>query len=160
MEYYSDKEAGHKPHKEEEISPTAWGGIVAHIQSLISTGAFGYSYPEVCQEGTVTVGTNVHAFSFALNAEITDVEWPFETSKTVVDGYTQMKEPYAPNTLSILDLIQFCYKAVANPIQGKYHDYYRHYHLSFGEQAGKKDFIIKIIGVSPSLGQPLYVVII
>jgi len=144
MEYYSDKEVGPKPRKEEKISPTAWGGIVALIQSLISTGAFGYSYPEICQEGTVTVGTDVHAFSLALKAEIPDIEWPFETSKRVVGGYPQLKEPYAPNTLSILDLIQFSYKAVANPIQGKYHDYHSHYHLSFDEQAGKRDFIIKI----------------
>ena len=144
MEYFSDKEEGPRPRKEEKISVIAWGGIVAHIQSLVSIGAFGYSYPEICQEGTVTVGTDVNAFSLAIKAEIPDIKWPFETSRRVASGYPIQEEPYAPNTLSILDLVQFCLKAIAKPIQGKYHDYYGHYHLSFDEQEGKRDFITKI----------------
>ena len=109
MEYFSDKEVGPKPRKEEIISPNAWGGIVAYMQSLISTGAFGFRYPEICQDGTVVVGTDVQDFSLALKAEIPDINWPLETRKQV-GGYASMKKPYAPDTLSILDLIQFCYK--------------------------------------------------
>jgi hypothetical protein len=39
-----------------------------------------------------------------------------------------------------LDLIQFCYQAVSNPIQTDYHSFFRHYHLTFDEKSGKEDF--------------------
>ncbi len=38
MDYFSDKERGPRPRSEEEITPEAWGGIIALIHSLISTG--------------------------------------------------------------------------------------------------------------------------
>ena len=47
MQYFSDKERGPSPRTEETVSPTAWGGIVAFINTLVSTGAFGNRFPEL-----------------------------------------------------------------------------------------------------------------
>jgi len=43
-----------------------------------------------------------------------------------------------------LDLIQFCYHAVAKPIPRSYHEYFGHSHLRFDETAGKEEFLAKV----------------
>jgi len=143
MEYFSDKEKGGKERIERQISPDVWAGIVAHVHSLIASGAFGKSFPETCPDGAGAVGTNENAFYHALKAEIPDIEIPFQTKKSH-DNYFLTAEPYAPNTFVILDLIQFCYIHAAKPIQRGYHDFFKHYHLSFAVEKGQQEFREKI----------------
>lgn len=142
MEYYSDKELGSKARVESHIKPVVWAGIVAHITSLIDIGAFGEHFPEICPDGTGSIGTNCISFSQALKAEIPDVEWPL----TEYQGdYLSEKEPYAPDTIVALDIIEFCYMHVAKPIQGSsYHKFFKHYHLSFDSETGQLEFKDKI----------------
>ena len=139
MEYFSDKEQGSKARIERNISPDVWAGIVAHIQSLIANGAFGKSFPEICPDGAGTIGTDENAFSQVLKAEIPDIEWPLRTA-TNHNHYVSEAEPYAPDTFIILDLIQFCYLHVAKPIQGNYHSFFKHHHLSYDVETGRQEF--------------------
>ena len=55
--YFSDRELGPRPRVEEEISPSAWGGIFATIQSRIADNSFGYRYPLGCPDGLGPCGT-------------------------------------------------------------------------------------------------------
>ncbi len=141
MEYFSDKEGTSKPRTIDSMTPDAWGGIVALIQSLVATGALGWKYPEVCQDGNGPIGTDERSFVLALKAEVPGIEWPLETEKNEPGGLSWEKKPWVPETMLALDLIQFCYQAVAEPIQGSYHSSYRHHHLSFDEEAGKESFL-------------------
>lgn len=140
IQYFSDKERGPKPRVEEVISVAAWGGIASLVGSLTDTGAFGNFFPETCPDGAGTFGTNEHAFSLALKGEIPDIEWPLKTTIRVEKGFSYESEPYAPDTLTVLDLIQFCYKYIAKPIQGRYHEFFQHHHLSFDVDSGRKEF--------------------
>lgn len=143
MEYFSDLERGHKSRTEEEVSPTTWGGIVAFIQSLISTGALGYQFPESCPDPGVfaPIGTDQEAFSLALKAEITGIDWPLQTQTTDLGGSSSWEsKPFSPDTLLVLDLVQFCYKNSAKPIHGSFHKYYHHHHLTYDVAAGQKEF--------------------
>lgn len=140
MEYFSDKEGKSKAQTVDEITPAAWGGIVALIQGLISTGAFGKNYPEMCPDGAGPTGTDEQSFKLALKAEIPEIEWPLKTE----EGDHWERKPWAPETMVALDLIQFCYQTVATPIQDGYHSFFRHYHLSFDEEQGKDSFQEKI----------------
>jgi len=140
MEYFSDKENKSKPQTVDSVTPAAWGGIVALIQSLIATGAFGNQYPEMCPDGNGPTGTDEQSFVLALKAEVPDAEWPLQTT----EKESWETKPWAPETMVALDLIQFCYQAVAKPIQGGYHSFFRHHHLSFDEEAGKDSFREKI----------------
>ena len=144
MEYFSDREESCKPQTLDSVSPEAWGGIVALIQSLISTGAFGYKYPEMCPDGNGPIGTDERSFVLALKAEIPDVQWPLETEQRESGGFSRGVKPCAPETLVVLDLIQFCYQIVSKPIQDNYHSFFRHHHLSFEEEGGKEAFREKI----------------
>jgi hypothetical protein len=147
MEYYSDKELGSKARIESHIEPRVWAGIVAHIASLITIGAFGEHFPEMCPNGTGPIGTDALSFSQALKAEIPGVEWPLKiTEYQEQEDYFLEKEPYAPDTVVALDIIQFCYMHVAKPIQDRdsYHDFFKHYHLSFDSETGQLEFKKKI----------------
>jgi hypothetical protein len=63
---FSDREFGQKPRKEQEIPPNVWGGIVAVIEPLVETGAFGIDFPKQCSDGQGPVGTDRRAFELVL----------------------------------------------------------------------------------------------
>lgn len=140
MEYFSDKERGSTPRVHEVISPSAWGGIVAIVQSLISTGALGYRFPATCPDGAGPVGTDENSLVLAVKAEIPDLLWPLKTTIPAPGSFSWDEEPYAPHTLVILDFIQFCYQAAAKPIQLSYHRFFQHHHLSYNLETGKQEF--------------------
>lgn len=144
MNYFSEKERGLRPRTEEKITHSAWGGIVAIIQSLISSGAFGKEFRETCPDGTAVVGTDSQAFTLVAKAEIPNIEWPLQTTIQSSGGFLGDKEAYVPDTLDILDLIEFCYRIVVKPIEGGYHSSYQHHHLSFDIQTGRDEFREKI----------------
>ena len=45
-----------------------------------------------------------------------------------------------PSTLDTLDLIEFCWKNVGNPIESNYHSFFQHNHLKFDIEAGRSEF--------------------
>lgn len=141
-DYFSDRENGNKPRITEIISPETWGGIVSLVNGAIAKGAFGFKFPETCGDNSCTVGTDEHAFSQALKAEIYGLAFPFETNLVVdsIFGVYEEREPFAPDTFLILDFIEFCYRNIAKPIERNYHDYYKHHHLEFDEIEGKNAF--------------------
>ena len=144
MEYFSDTERGRKAQIETQMSPEVWAGVVAYIQSLISTGAFGEHFPEICSDGSAPIGTDEKTFSRMLITEVPDIEWPLKT-KTEQEDYSCEEEPYVPDMHVALDLIQFCYLHVSKPNQGEYHDFFTHYHLSFEPELGRLEFKETII---------------
>lgn len=127
MPYFSDREQGPKPRIVEEISHDAWGGIIAIIQSRITDGSFGYRYPSGCPDGQVPFGCDGNSFSQALKAEIPDIAWPLDQGQVLP-------------TLSVLDLLEFCFQAVGKPLTIDYHRFYRHNHLQFEREEGQMTF--------------------
>lgn len=67
--------------------------------------------------------------------------WPLVTTEKIQDGFFAKEKPYAPDTLLVLDFIEFCHRMVAKPIQGSYHSFFRHYHLTFDESEGQRIFL-------------------
>jgi AbiJ N-terminal domain 4 len=126
-QYFSDREHRPRPRTEETISQIAWGGIAATVQSLVADGSFGESFPDVCGDGGAIVGTDFHKWYPIMRAEAAALDWPFNTNE-------------APATLTILDLVEFCHRHVSKPIQGSYHPFYKHHHLSFDRPAGQSEF--------------------
>jgi hypothetical protein len=126
--YFSDRELGPKARVKQEVDAGAWGGLYALIQSFVDNGGFGIDYPEECRDGSGTAGTNAVTFALAIRSEIPALQWPLNAE-------------LVPDTLTIMDLLEFCYEHVAQPIQGDYHSYWRHYHLTFDREAGRQQFL-------------------
>lgn len=139
-DYFSDREQGSRPRIEEVVSPTVWGGIVGLVKSLIATGAFGAKYPEPCPDGQGPIGTDENSLALAVQAEMPGLPWPLVTTERIQEGYFSKEQPFAPDTLLVLDFIEFCHRMVAKPIEGSFHNFFGHHHLSFDEAEGKQLF--------------------
>jgi hypothetical protein len=110
-----------------EVTPAAWGGIVALIQGRVSSGGFGVDYPEECPDGRGTTGTDARALGLAVRADIPDIDWPLEL------------EP-VPATLAIMDLLEFCHDHVAETVPTSFHGFFGHQHLTFDRTPGQAEF--------------------
>lgn len=139
-DYFSDRQNGPRARTEQVISPTVWAGLVATVHALINSGAFGLRFPERCPDGQATCGGDAVALAASVSAEIPGLAWPLETASIDGEGYFAERQPFAPDTLLVLDFIEFVHASVAKPISGKYHDYFSHHHLTFDQEAGQEDF--------------------
>lgn len=139
-DYFSDRENGPRARTEQVISPTVWAGIVATVQALINSGAFGLRFPERCLDGQAICGGDSDALAASVTAEMPGLAWPLETVSVVGEGYFSERKPFAPDTLLILDFIEFVHASVAMPIPGKNHDAFNHHHLTFDQEAGREAF--------------------
>ena len=139
-DYFSDRENGPRARTEQVISPVVWAGLVATVQALINSGAFGLRFPERCPDGQAVCGCDTDALAASVIAEMPGLAWPLETMCLVEDGFLSQREPFAPDTLLILDFIEFIYASVAKPIPGKHHDFFSHHHLTFDQQLGQEEF--------------------
>lgn len=139
-DYFSDRENGPRARTEHVISPVVWAGLVATVQALINSGAFGLRFPERCPDGQAVCGCDTDALAASVIAEMPGLAWPLETMCLVEDGFLSQREHFAPDTLLILDFIEFIYASVAKPIPGKHHDFFSHHHLTFDQQSGQEEF--------------------
>ena len=139
-DYFSDRENGPRARTEQVISPAVWAGLVATVQALINSGAFGLRFPERCPDGQAVCGCDTDALAASVIAEMPGLAWPLETMCLVDEGFLSQREPFAPDTLLIMDFIEFIYASVAKPIPGKHHDFFSHHHLTFDQQSGQEEF--------------------
>lgn len=130
MSYFSERELGERPRDSEEISETVWGGIQALIRGRVEDGSFGASFSETCPDGAAPVGTDENSLWQAVRAEIPGLEQrPWHSIQENL-----------PAMLDILDLVEFCWQSVGKPIQGTFHSYFEHHHLSFDIETGRDGF--------------------
>jgi AbiJ-like protein len=139
-DYFSDRENGPRARTEQVISPAVWAGLVATVQAIINSGAFGLRFPDRCPDGQAICGCDADALAAAVIAEMPGLAWPLETTRIEEDGFLSQREPCAPDTLLILDFIEFVYASVAKPTPGKHHDFFSHHHLTFDQQSGQEEF--------------------
>lgn len=143
-DYFSERQNGPRARIEQVISPTVWAGLVATVQALINSGAFGLRFPERCLDGQATCGGDTVALAASVSAEMPGLAWPLETFSIDGQGYFAERQPFAPDTLLVLDFLEFVHASVAAPISGKYHDYFNHYHLTFDREAGQENFRVTV----------------
>lgn len=126
--YFTDREFGSSPRTQETISPVVWGGLYALILARLADNSFGYRFPETCPDGYGTVGHSEQILRLTVAAEIPKLEWPLSPENV-------------PETSTILDLLEFVAASVAAPIEGHYHSFFRHHHLSFDREEGLRRFV-------------------
>ena len=128
--YFSEKEMGEAPRRDEKIRKGAWGGIRALIRSRIDDGSFGATYPATCEDGLGAIGTDETSFWQALRAEVPGLE----------DGAQFEIFEEIPRTLDILDTIEFCWRCAGEVNQGGHHRFFDHFHLRFDVEVGRYQF--------------------
>lgn len=129
--YFTDREYGARPAISETIDERVWGALHALVDMRVGNGAFGYRFTEQCRDGKGPCGCDQQAFGQFLQAEVPWIEWPLRSDEL-------------PETPVVLDLLEFCAKAVGEPILGSYHSYYGHYHLTWDRAAGLASFVADV----------------
>jgi hypothetical protein len=110
-----------------DIRGPAWGGLVVLINGAVANGGFGAAFPSECPDGRGVTGTNSRAMELAVRAEIPGIAWPLDADST-------------PDTLAILDFVEFCYARIAKPEPYDFHSFFGHEHLSFDADVGRAEF--------------------
>lgn len=128
-DYFSDRERGPRPRVQVDLRGPAWGGIVALIGGAVSNGGFGLAFPSGCPDGRGITGTNYRAMGLAVRGEIPDLAWPLDADAT-------------PDTLAVLDLVEFAFDRIAKPESYEFHDFFGHDHFNFDKDAGRAEFRI------------------
>ena len=103
-------------------------------------GSFGAKYPDTCEDdATLVYGTNLRDFEDAMLAEIPTLTGAINNHRgPILVELGHQDSP--PSTLSILDLIEFCWKNVSKPTETYYHSFFSHNHLKFDVQVGRDEF--------------------
>lgn len=126
--YFTDREYGESPRTIDMIDQRLWAGLNSLIDTRLGDGSFGYRFPEQCPDGYGPCGCDSQAFGRVLGAEVPFIEWPISHSDL-------------PETPLILDLLEFCATSVGQPINGSFHSYFGHHHLSWDRESGLARFI-------------------
>ena len=126
--YFTDRENGERHRVLDAIDQRLWAGLHSLIETRVGNHSFGYRFPDQCPDGKGPCGCDSHSFGRILEAEIPSIEWPISYSEH-------------PDTPVILDLLEFCASAVGEPIEGSYHQFFGHYHLSWDRESGLAKFV-------------------
>ncbi len=138
MKYYSDRVGTPAARTSDTIGASVWAGVVAQIQAQVASGGLAQRFPELCPDGALPVAANEKMLAAALQAEVPATSWPLETMQLSDDKFTY--DSWAPETSVALDVIEFFSKSISKAIQGSYHPYFKHYHLTFDVEQGKAEF--------------------
>jgi len=129
--YFTDREFGPAPRTTDAIDERVWGGLHALIQTRLSDHSFGYRFPDQCPDGYGMSGCDVQSFERVLLAEVPGIELPLRWDNP-------------PGTPDILDLLEFCAASIGEPVEGSYHAFFRHHHLSWERESGLANFVAAV----------------
>jgi hypothetical protein len=123
--YYSDEVRGPRPRVGEDFDRGSWGGVFALMEAGIRRPLFAHDFPLMCEDGKGPYGCDEDNFLRALGAEVPDF----------AGGLT----PYeVPETLAILDLLQFMFRHASAATVRDHHRYFGHDHLRFDRKEGRR----------------------
>jgi hypothetical protein len=128
-DYFTDREFGPVPRASEDIDERLWGGLHSLIEVRLDDGSFGQRFPLACDDpGKLPCGCDRNAFGRSLEAEVPRASWPLYAHQL-------------PPTPVILDILEFCARAVGAPVRGSWHGFFNHYHLSWDRASGLAEWV-------------------
>ena len=127
--YFSERELGLPPRNIEKIEKTFWDGLVALIQSRISDGSLAERFPLNCFDAPIPIGSDESAIKSVFQSEFLSMQWPLHLNNM-------------PDTLSVLDAVEFFYRYISKPLRKEYHSFGKHNHfLSFDRDGGRLEYL-------------------
>jgi hypothetical protein len=142
--FYSDRVSAPSPRTLEQLTPSAWKGIVALIWQRIADGSLAEAFPQRgCKDDpTQITGTNDATFYNMLEALIPGLRQPGPWIPSVAATETLLDPGRPPATTTALDVVDFVAQRIAAPVRhrGNYHGFLDHYHLIFDREAGQRQF--------------------
>ncbi|RYF46745.1 MAG: hypothetical protein EOO27_38770 [Comamonadaceae bacterium] len=124
--FYSDRINGAVPLTHEELPEATADGLKALVRRRIDANYLAEEFPSFCTDGNNIEGTNRYDLGPDITALIPGATWPL------------WQEPTDDTTL--FDIVEYTGQRVSKPSNGRYHDFLRHFELSFDRRAGRTQF--------------------
>jgi hypothetical protein len=120
FDFFSDRELGVTPLNSEDISESVFNGIITifeGVQPFLSK-----SFPVYCPDNEgINCGYDSYSFSDAVKGYI-----PGMSIIRRCNSYDSLPDKY-----SVLDFVEFIYENLWDYIEGSFHSFFQHTHLSF-----------------------------
>lgn len=127
--YFSEREIGLPTQNKEKIGQVFWDGFRSLIQTRMNDGSLAEKFPLNCFDAPIPIGSDEANIKLAFQAEFPSAEWPLGSSTL-------------PDTLSVLDMVEFFCRYISQPTRKEYHSFGKHYHLiSFDRDAGLDEYL-------------------
>jgi hypothetical protein len=123
--YYSDRVRGSLPRVHDTIGDPVWKAVLALIERGIRGKLFAEDFPTECEDRRGTYACDRDGLLETLRGEVPELGWPLSSRRV-------------PDTLAILDALEFLYRHASAASAGKYHSFFDHHHLHFDRAAGRK----------------------
>jgi hypothetical protein len=127
--YFSERELGLTHRNKEKIDQVFWGGFTAIVQTCMNNGSLAERFPLNCLDAPIPIGSDEASIKLVFQAEFPVIKWPLNSSNL-------------PDTLSVLDMVEFFYRDISKPTRKEYHPFYKHNHLLlFDQDSGKQQYL-------------------
>lgn len=124
--YFSDSVRGTTPRVREELTEATRGALRALIDRRIQANWLAQEFPSMCPDGDGVVGTNVHGLGADIQGMISSATWPLWQEATTDED--------------LFDMLEYIGRRASLPKEAGYHQFFRHYELSFDSRAGRIAF--------------------
>src|SRR6266498_1511766 len=142
--FYSDRVSGPSPRTLEQVTPSAWKGIVALIWQRIADGSLAEVFPQrgCLDDPSQITGTNDATFYDMLEALVPSLQEPTDQWGPSARATATLLNPDKPPPTTALDVVDFVAQRIAGPIRHRsnYHSYCQHHHLVFDREEGQRQF--------------------
>lgn len=132
--YFGEREAGELPRVVEELTSNAWRGIVAEIVRRTQDGFLAQAFPlracpDSAQNGTLFItGCDLEVFYDRMRGDHPRIATPLTADQ-------------APETIPMLEVIEWVFQHVSEPINPAFHSYHGDYHYGwFNRESGQGTF--------------------
>lgn len=132
MNYFGAREIGPPVQDQEALTLAAWQGIIGVIQTGLRTALLAEDFPDrsCTDHGFVEAitGCNEQQFYLRLRGDHPEIAVPLDPN-------------VLPETIPVLELVEFCHSHASAPVAAEPHDYFAHRHyLHFRRAEGQAQF--------------------
>jgi hypothetical protein len=124
--FYSDRVIGPMPRTNDLLPELTAKGLVSLVETKKDQEWFAQRFPLLCGDGNVVSGTDDGTLMPNMRALIPNLLVPLFRNEDSDDV--------------IFDLLEYSFARLSKPTRRRWHDYWRHYDLSFDEEAGRTEF--------------------
>lgn len=128
-DFYTDRLNGPVHRTHDKLPAATAAGLYSLFRTKAQSNWFAQHFPEYCDDGNGVCGTDQRGLWTNLRALVPDLK----------ERDSFGLEPTQPDGV-VFDLIEYAAERVAKPIQGQWHDYMKHYELTFAEKPGFREF--------------------
>jgi len=125
---YTDRLGMTPPRTQNALSDATARALLSFVEQTVEKNWLAAEFPIHCTDGGYVIGTNDSALGTQICAMIPGIEWPlWKNAGDLSDDV-------------LFDLLEYVGQSVSLPVEGSFHDFFRHHRLSFKKPEGRRQY--------------------